>query len=368
MGRISAIGWPWSTDEQGSRFAQAMLSHITIASIVLRTTEAPLCRIAYVPPIEETREIKVAPTANIEEVLTAITRMQARCARDNLTSQWTTSHLRPRRATGGYIRGSSQIAVHRLVIRVANDYLESTNNAVNAITVPQQELMAVHNAARQDHSTARIGAFVAGEDAYEEARGEWCVTWGPDEMGQVVHIPINVSTDDTYTAFKNMQSIADHCGAKVVPIESGIAIIGLAPAVAEVVIQRWPRAGNGIHQPRRFFTYRAHGTTEADIRFASPASGHDLMWMVATGGQIYFDRVAQALLDVLGEYPTTDMVCALHPETQTFEPMVQVSVPNHLRNLMIMGPAAEAFIQVGSYRCKVFPFRNSAKRKTQSCR
>ena len=239
----------------------------------------------------------------------------------------------------------------------------------------QQELVAVHNAARQEHSTVRIGAFVAGEEAYDEAGGEWYVTWSPDEMGQVVHIPINISTGDTYTALKNMQSMADHCGAKVVPIESGVAIIGLATAVAEVVIQRWPHSGNGIHQPRRFITYRAHGTTEADIRFASPASGHDLMWMVATGGQIHLDRVAQALRNVLGEYPTTDMVCALHPETQAFEPMVQVSVPNHLRNLMIMGPAAEAFIQIGAHRCKVFPFteirqngRHSAADDTHAAR
>ena len=80
------------------------------------------------------------------------------------------------------------------------------------------------------------------------------------------------------------------------------------------------------------------------------------MWTVATGGQIHPDRVAHALREIFGEYPTTDMVCALHPETQVFEPMVQVSVPNHFRNFMIMGPGSEASIQVGAHRCKVFPF------------
>ena len=78
--------------------------------------------------------------------------------------------------------------------------------------------------------------------------------------------------------------------------------------------------------------------------------------MVAIGGQIHPAEVARALFWVLGEQPTAESVCGLHPDTNQFSQMVQVTVPAHLRQLMAMGPAAEGALLVSGHLCTVLPF------------
>ena len=46
---ISAVGWPWRVDGNGSRFAQIIIASIRIAPNPTRTTEAPLIRIVGLP-------------------------------------------------------------------------------------------------------------------------------------------------------------------------------------------------------------------------------------------------------------------------------------------------------------------------------
>ena len=79
-----------------------------------------------------------------------------------------------------------------------------------------------------------------------------------------------------------------------------------------------------------------------DFRLEDPAHGHDLMWTVATRGQVQPTAVAMALLDYLGEAPSAIAVTGWHPVSEAFEQMVQVAVPVHLGRLMREGPAAAA--------------------------
>ena len=66
--------------------------------------------------------------------------------------------------------------------------------------------------------------------------------------------------------------------------------------------------------------------------------------------------VAAALFDVLGEFPTTESVCALNPGAHAFEQMIQVTVPAHLRQRMHMGPGADGAIPIDGRNHRVYPF------------
>ena len=162
--------------------------------------------------------------------------------------------------------------------------------------------------------------------------------------------------NQTHNALLGMQTLADRFGAKAVPVETGVAIIGCAPAIADAVLQGWPQPAGRIHLPRRISTYRTHCDHEADVRLSSPSAGHDLIWIAATGGQVHLSAVAVALFDVLGEYPTAESVCTLNPGTQAFEHMVQVTVPAHLRQRMLMGPGADGSILIEGRNYRVYPF------------
>ena len=173
---------------------------------------------------------------------------------------------------------------------------------------------------------------------------EWCVTWTTEEMGQAIHAPMHRSL--THNAPIGMQPLAEWFGAKVVPVETGVAIIGCAPAIADAVLQGWSQREARIHIPRRISTYRTHCDHETDARLSSPSAGHDLTWMIATGGQVHPTAVAAALFDVLGESPTAESVCGLNPCVHAFEQMIQVTAPAHLRQRMHMGPGADGSILV----------------------
>ena len=184
--------------------------------------------------------------------------------------------------------------------------------------------------------------------------GEWCIAWSQEEMDHAIHVPMPRHL--AYTALLGIQPIAMRFGAKAVPVETGVAIIGCAPAVAEAVLQGCAQQETGIHVPRRILTYPTHREHEVDIRLSSPSAGHDLTWMIATGGQVHPSTVANALRDVLGEYPTAEAVCGLNPHTREFEQMIQVTVPAHLRQRMLMGPGAEGRIFVEGRSHRVYPF------------
>ena len=82
------------------------------------------------------------------------------------------------------------------------------------------------------------------------------------------------------------------------PTTSGVAILGLGPALAEGVLSRWRDGEKGIHQPRRLQIYPTSEEGRSYGRLGAPAAGHDLTWLVATRGQLTPRAVAYALRDV----------------------------------------------------------------------
>ena len=180
----------------------------------------------------------------------------------------------------------------------------------------------------------------------------------------------------TYNALMGMQPLADRFGAKAVPVETGVAIIGCAPAIADAVLQGWPQPEGRIHLPRGLSTYRTHSDHETDVRLSSPSAGHDLTWMAATGGQIRTPvSNRHGALRGAGEYPATESVCTFNPGTQTSGHMVQITVLARLRQRVLMGPGADGSILIGERICRVYLFteikqlgRHRASDDTRSAR
>ena len=183
---------------------------------------------------------------------------------------------------------------------------------------------------------------------------EWCVTWTNAETGQAIHVPMHRNL--THIALTGIQPLAERFGAKAVPVETGVAIIGCAPAIADAVLQGWSQHEARIHILRRISTYLTHREHEADARLSSPSAGYDLTWMIATGGQVHPTAAARALFDILGEYPAAESVCGLNPHVRAFEQMIQVTDPTHLRQRMLMGPGADGPILVDGRNHRVHPF------------
>ena len=334
MSRVSAVGWPWCVDGIGSRFAQVIMASPRIGPDDSRTTEAPLIRVVGLPPME-VHEIRIAATEELEDyVVTAITRAQTMADRNGLTFKWTTSQFRRRRVMGGNHPGAFQMAVHNVEIRAEWGGAERSEPGARAIRDINDEIIDLQNSIAGVQTEAIILDLTSGRANVSE----WCVAWTNGELGQAVHAPMN--KNQTYNALLGMQPLADRFGAKAVPVETGVAIIGCAPAIANAVLQGWPQPTGRIHLPRRISTCRTHSDHETDVRLSSPSAGHDLTWIAATGGQIHPSTIATVLYDVLGEYPTTESACALNPGTQA-EQMIQVTVPAHLRQRMLMGPGAD---------------------------
>ena len=370
MGRIATVGWPWCVDGTGNRYAQIIMATINISPGSPCTTEAPLTRVVGLAPMEETSGIKIAATSKLENaVLTAITRAQTTARRCGMILKWTTSQLRMSRAAGGCHPGAPQMAIHQIELH-GGPYCSGNRGATSgALGLLKAEINEIQNENVADLNRATMMGIVNGR----ATPNEWCVAWTSDEINQAVHIPMN--RNQTYKALSGMQGLAERCGAKAVPVDTGVAVIGCAPAVIDAVLQGWPQPEGRIHQPRRISTFITHSPLESDIRLAAPAAGHDLTWMVATEGQIHPDTVARVLREVLGEFPTVEPVCAHNPAKQVFEQMVQITVPVHLRQRMLMGPGAEGSILVGERRCRIFPFtevkqpgRHSATDDTEDAR
>ena len=348
---ISAVGWPWCVDGTGSRHAQIILASIRIGSDLARTTEAPLIRIIGLPAMEVVHGIKIAATGKLEdEVTAATTRAQTDADRDNLTFKWGTSQIRRQRGTNGSQPGAAQMAIHNIEISSewgGADGAEACNRAVNT---RKNSLVELQNCIACNQSgPTRINPLNV-----RNINSEWCVTWTNEETGQAIHVPMH--RNFTQNALIGIQPLAERFGAKAVPVETGVAIIGCAPAIADAVLQGWSQHEARIHIPRRISTYLTHREHEADARLSSPSAGHDLTWMIATGGQVHPTAAARALFDILGEYPTAESVCGLNPQVHAFEQMIQVTVPAHLRQRMLMGPGADGSVLVDGRNHRAYPF------------
>ena len=271
-------------------------------------------------------------------MIAAIARAPNTADTSNLTFKWTTSQIRRQRGASGSQPGAAQMALHNVEVRMAWGNGNGTEACIRIIGNLKDSLAELQNNIAHDQSDLVRTNLATGQNIAKE----WCVGWTNEELGQAVHAPMHRGL--THSAHIGMQPLAERFGAKTVPVETGVAIIGCAPAIADAVLQGWPQHEARIHLPRRISTYRTHCEHEADARLSSPSAGHDLTWIIATGGQVHPATVAAALFDVLGEFPTTESICALNPGAHAFENMIQVTVPAHLRQRMHMGPAGRGWL------------------------
>ena len=320
--------------------------------------------------MEKVHEIRIAATGKLEDdIVTAITRAQTLYARSGLAFKWTTNQFRMWRAGGGNHPGAAQMAVHNIEICADWGGVEMPEAGVRAVSGLSDEIIDLQINITGARTDAVITDLISGRAIVSE----WCVAWANEGLGQAVRAPMN--KNPTHNAFMGMQPLADRFGAKAVPVETGVAIIGCAPAIVDAVLQGWPQPEGRIHLPRRVSMYRTHSDHETDVRLSSPSAGNDLTWMAATSGQIHPSVIAMVLFEVLGEYLATESVCALNPGMQTFEQMVQITMPARLRQRMLMGPGADGAILIGERSCRVYPFteisqpgRHRASDDTRSAR
>ena len=208
------------------------------------------------------------------------------------------------------------MAIHQIETRGGQYGHGTTGEASGAVNALKREINDIQN----DNAAGQTRTSIMDLADGRATPSEWCVAWTKDEIDQAVHVPMN--KNQTYHALMGMQRLADRFGAKAVPIDTGVAVIGCAPAIVDAVLQGWPQPEGRIHQPRRISTYITQSHLERDIRLAAPAAGHDLTWVIATEGQMHPTAVARALSEVLGEFPAVEPVCAYNPEKRTFEQMI----------------------------------------------
>ena len=77
-----------------------------------------------------------------------------------------------------------------------------------------------------------------------------------------------------------------------------------------------------------------HGTPAAYVRIPLADRGHDLQWLIDTGGDIEADHVARSLSTMIGGAVAAAPVVALHPDTESYSPMVPVRVTAALARAM----------------------------------
>ena len=365
---VTAMGRPWSKDSWGSRFAQMLLAGFDLRPDAPRTVEAPLWRARVPCDTEWSRVLCVAAQKQMEQaVLAALYRAQAEALGQNLRFGWWTRHYRPGEKLADRTAEARPVSTH--VVAIGRDVQGSLGGDATAWGhVAAGILDRLRDACdtfdfnlRQAHRGTLDQAADAGEEVVralgERTSGEpapWCVTWSPGELVGAVHVPVD--TDGTCAAVADLGPAARCYGAKAVVLPSGIALIGLAPGLAEAALRRRCAAERGLHCPRRLAAHEAPLRGAADVRLVEPTAGHDLTWMVVTQGQIPPAQVARAVRGVLGEAPVAVAVNGYHPNRDTFEQMVQVTVPAHLERGMRLGPAAAGELLVGTAVCPIFPF------------
>ena len=195
MSSISAVGWPWCVDGNGSRFAQIIIASILIAPNPTRTTEAPLIRIVGLPSMEDSRGISIAATGRVEEEVTsALVRAQTTATSDNLSFRWDTSHIRRQRGTNRSQPGAAQMAIHTVEVSAQRGGADGADRCNRVISALKNALMAAHDGAAYNQAGNAGGRLPCiGHNV-----GEWCIAWTQEEMDQAIHVPMPRHL--TYTA------------------------------------------------------------------------------------------------------------------------------------------------------------------------
>ena len=137
------------------------------------------------------------------------------------------------------------MAIHQIVTRGGQYGRGTPSEAGNAIHALKREICDLQNNNSAGQTRTSIMSLADGRGT----PSEWCVAWTKDEIDQAVHVPMN--RNQTYSALMGMQRLADRFGAKAVPIDTGVAVIGCAPAIQST------RSCKGGRNPREGYINHA---------------------------------------------------------------------------------------------------------------
>ena len=125
------------------------------------------------------------------------------------------------------------MAIHNVEVSTEWENVGGTEACIRVIGTLRSSLIELQNSIACAQSDVARTNLATGLSTINE----WCVTWTNEEMGQAIHAPMHRSL--THNALIGMQPLAERFGAKAVPVETGVAIIGCAPAMADAVLQGW---------------------------------------------------------------------------------------------------------------------------------
>ncbi|MFM7983515.1 MAG: hypothetical protein ACKPKO_29735, partial [Candidatus Fonsibacter sp.] len=85
------------------------------------------------------------------------------------------------------------------------------------------------------------------------------------------------------------------------------------------------------------------------------AKGHDLQWLIDTGGDLSADGVAREVGRMIAAPITAAAVNAMNPDSGEFVDMILIRVPAGQVNAMHALMAAGSGVHVYGRRCKIYP-------------
>ncbi len=117
-----------------------------------------------------------------------------------------------------------------------------------------------------------------------------------------------------------------------------------------------PRDGlEGLHL--RYGLCRTRGqliTDDAWVRLPAADRGHDLQWLVDTGGDLDADPVARTMGNLIGAMVSSTPVNAPHPDSDAFGDMVAVRVPTDRAAAVRALAASDMGLTIAGRRCHCF--------------
>ncbi len=104
----------------------------------------------------------------------------------------------------------------------------------------------------------------------------------------------------------------------------------------------------------------------AMVRLLAADRGHDLQWLVDTGGDLDVDVVAVAVGRHINGIVSGAPVFALHPDTEAYCDMIAVRVSPDRSTSMRALVAIGGCIQVNGRDCRILPFNHYTKRTCEN--
>ena len=179
--------------------------------------------------------------------------------------------------------------------------------------------------------------------------------WRDDQVLDPIVIPsARASVAALVCALRGVVACA---GGRVIIAGGGVGVIGIAPALAGGVLDRAEAVVDlgSFNAPRRMMFAALAGRGVGDCRVVDAQGGHELRWLVRTGGQWSEDLIGG---EVQRRIRRDVQAMRVHAETLggRVERMVMITLPDRAALERMRGLVAEGgALRVKGIRLEVFP-------------